>query len=99
MNNISYDAKSMVETAEKVGEQLFFSYAEESGSKVAAYCFPKLMGHSRPQYNSAISTFCWAVANDKPLAVYDRSTDLKLLYIDDLVECMFDLLKENTLRV
>ena len=46
------------------------------------------MGHSRPKYNSAVSTFCWAVANDEPFTVNDRSTELELLYIDDLVEGM-----------
>lgn len=51
------------------------------------------MGHSRPKYNSAISTFCWAVANDEPFNVNDRSTELEVLYIDDLVEGMFDLLE------
>jgi UDP-2-acetamido-2,6-beta-L-arabino-hexul-4-ose reductase len=51
------------------------------------------MGHSRPKYNSAVSTFCWAVANDEPFTVNDRSTELELLYIDDLVEGMYDLLE------
>ncbi len=51
------------------------------------------MGHSRPKYNSAVSTFCWAVANDEEFTVNDRSTELELLYIDDLVEGMFDLLE------
>ena len=60
---------------------------------VAVYRFPNLMGHSRPKYNSAVSTFCWAVANDEPFTVNDRSTELELLYIDDLVEGMFDLLE------
>lgn len=75
------------------GEELFFKYGEENGIKVAVYRFPNLMGHSRPNYNSAVSTFCWAVANDKPFRVNDRSTNLELLYIDDLVEGMFDLLE------
>ena len=51
------------------------------------------MGHSRPKYNSAVSTFCWAVANDEEFTVNDRSTELELLYIDDLIEGMFDLLE------
>ena len=75
------------------GEELFFRYGEENGVKVAVYRFPNLMGHSRPKYNSAVSTFCWAVANDEPFTVNDRSTELELLYIDDLVEGMFDLLE------
>ena len=79
--------------SKKAGEELFFSYAEETGAKVAVYRFPNLMGHSSPKYNSAVSTFCWAVANDEPFTVNDRSTELELLYIDDLVEGMFDLLE------
>lgn len=79
--------------SKKAGEELFFSYAEGTGAKVAVYRFPNLMGHSRPKYNSAVSTFCWAVANDEPFTVNDRSTELELLYIDDLVEGMFDLLE------
>ena len=79
--------------SKKAGEDLFFSYAEETGAKVYVYRFPNLMGHSRPKYNSAVSTFCWAVANDEEFTVNDRSTELELLYIDDLVEGMFDLLE------
>lgn len=79
--------------SKKAGEDLFFSYAEETGAKVAVFRFPNLMGHSRPKYNSAVSTFCWAVANDEEFTVNDRSTELELLYIDDLIEGMFDLLE------
>lgn len=79
--------------SKKAGEELFFDYAKETGAKVAVYRFPNLMGHSRPKYNSAVSTFCWAVANDEPFTVNDRRTELELLYIDDLVEGMFDLLE------
>lgn len=79
--------------SKKAGEDLFFSYGKETGSKVAVYRFPNLMGHSRPNYNSAVSTFCYSVANDKPFTVNDRSTELELLYIDDLIEGMFDLLE------
>lgn len=79
--------------SKKAGEELFFDYAEETGAKVAVYRFPNLMGHSRPKYNSAVSTFCWAVANDEEFTVNDPSTELELLYIDDLVEGMFDLLE------
>ena len=75
------------------GEKLFFDYAEETGVKVAVYRFPNLMGHSRPKYNSAVSTFCWAVANNEPFTVNDRNAMVELLYIDDLVEGMFDLLE------
>ena len=79
--------------SKKAGEELFFDYGAETGAKVAVYRFPNLMGHSRPKYNSAVSTFCWAVANDQPFTVNDRSTELELLYIDDLMEGMFDLLE------
>lgn len=79
--------------SKKAGEDLFFVYAEETGAKVAVYRFPNLMGHSRPKYNSAVSTFCWAVANDEEFTVNDRTTELELLYIDDLVDGMFDLLE------
>lgn len=75
------------------GEELFFAYGKETGVKTAVYRFPNLMGHSRPGYNSAVSTFCHAVANDLPYTVHDRATELELLYIDDLVEGMFDLLE------
>lgn len=79
--------------SKKAGEELFFDYGKDNGVKVAVYRFPNLMGHSRPKYNSAVSTFCWAVANDEPFTVNDCSTELELLYIDDLVEGMFDLLE------
>lgn len=79
--------------SKKAGEELFFDYAKETGVKVAVYRFVNLMGHSRPKYNSAVSTFCWAVANDEEFTVNDRSTELELLYIDDLVEGMYDLLE------
>ena len=79
--------------SKKAGEELFFSYAAETGAKVAVYRFPNLMGHSRPKYNSFVSTLCYCVANDEPYTVNDRNAELELLYIDDLVEGMFDLLE------
>lgn len=79
--------------SKKAGEELFFSYGKETGAQVAVYRFPNLMGHSRPEYNSAVSTFCWAIANDRPFTVNDRNTELELLYIDDLIEGMYDLLE------
>ena len=79
--------------SKRAGEKLFFDYAEERGVRAAVYRFPNLMGHSRPNYNSAVSTFCWAVANDRPFTVNDPKTELELLYIDDLVEGMLDLLE------
>lgn len=79
--------------SKRAGEKLFFDYAEERGVRAVVYRFPNLMGHSRPNYNSAVSTFCWAVANDRPFTVNDLATELELLYIDDLVEGMLDLLE------
>ena len=77
------------------GEELFFEYGKENGVKVYVYRFPNLMGHSKPRYNSAVSTFCHAIANDEEFTVNDRNTELELLYIDDLVEGMYDLLEEK----
>lgn len=79
--------------SKKAGEELFFDYSRETGAKVAVYRFPNLMGHSRPRYNSAISTFCHAVANDEEFTVNDRTTELEVLYVDDLIEGMYDLLE------
>lgn len=79
--------------SKKAGEDLFFNYGKENNVKVAVYRFPNLMGHSKPKYNSAVSTFCWAIANDEEYTVNDRSVELELLYIDDLIEGMFDLLE------
>ena len=80
------------------GEELFFQYGQEQGVEVAVYRFPNLMGHSRPNYNSAVSTFCWAVANDKPYTVQDPKTEIELLYIDDLVEGLLDWLEGKEIR-
>lgn len=69
------------------GEELFFKYGEETGAKVLVFRFPNLFGKwSRPNYNSAVATFCNNIANDLPIQVNDRSTELELLYIDDLVD-------------
>ena len=76
------------------GEELFFDYEKETGAKVLVYRFPNLFGKwCRPNYNSAVATFCNAVANDLEFTVNDRSTELELVYIDDLVEEMFDALE------
>ncbi len=80
------------------GEELLFDYAKETGAKVAVYRFPNLMGQSRPNYNSAVSTFCNAVANDLPFTVNDRNAVVELLYIDDLIEGMYDLLEGKEKR-
>ncbi len=71
------------------GENLFFDYGKETGAKVLVYRFPNLFGKwCRPNYNSAVATFCNNIANDLPIQVNDRNTELELLYIDDLMEEM-----------
>lgn len=76
------------------GEELFFEYGKETGAKVLVYRFPNLFGKwCRPNYNSAVATFCNNIANDLEITVNDRSTELELLYIDDLVEEMMDALE------
>lgn len=76
------------------GEELFFNYGKETGAKVLVYRFPNLFGKwCRPNYNSAVATFCNNIANDLEIIVNDRSTKLELLYIDDLVEEMLDALE------
>ena len=78
------------------GENLFFDYAKETGAKVLIYRFPNLFGKwCRPNYNSAVATFCNNIANDLPITVNDRSAELELLYIDDLVAEMFDAIEGN----
>lgn len=73
--------------SKKEGEELMFRYAEETGAKVLVYRFPNLFGKwCRPNYNSAIATFCNNIANDLPIQVNDRSVEMELLYIDDLVD-------------
>lgn len=75
------------------GEELFFKYAQETGAKVLVYRFPNLAGKwIRPNYNSAVGTFCHNIANDLPITVNDPSVELELLFIDDLVEEMLDAL-------
>lgn len=76
------------------GEKLFFDYAKETGAKILVYRFPNLFGKwCRPNYNSAVATFCNNIANDLPITVNDRSTELELLYIDDLINEMLDALE------
>ena len=80
--------------SKKAGEDLFLEYGKETGAKVFVYRFPNLFGKwCRPNYNSAVATFCNAVANDLPYTVNDPSVELELLYIDDLVDEMIACLK------
>lgn len=80
--------------SKKAGEELIFAYGEETGAKVLVYRFPNLFGKwCRPNYNSAVATFCNNIANDLPIQVNDRAVQLELLYIDDLVTEMLDALE------
>ena len=80
--------------SKKAGEELFFSYAAETGAKVLVYRFPNLFGKwCRPNYNSAVATFCHNYAHDLPITVNDPKAELELLYIDDLVTEMLDALE------
>lgn len=85
--------------SKKAGEDLFFAYGKETGAKVLVYRFPNLFGKwCRPNYNSAVATFCNNIANGLPIQVNARSTELELLYIDDLVEEMISALVGNEHR-
>jgi UDP-2-acetamido-2,6-beta-L-arabino-hexul-4-ose reductase len=80
--------------SKKAGEDLFLAYQNETGAKVLVYRFPNLFGKwCRPNYNSAVATFCNNIANDLPIQVNDPSVELELLYIDDLVAEMLDALQ------
>lgn len=82
--------------SKKAGEELFFDYGKETGARVLVYRFPNLYGKwCRPNYNSAVATFCNNIAHDLPIQVNDPNVELELLYIDDLVEEMIDALKGN----
>ena len=85
--------------SKKAGEDLFLKYQEETGAKVLIYRFPNLFGKwCRPNYNSAVATFCNNIANDLPIQVNDASVELELLYIDDLVDEMLNCLEEKEHR-
>ena len=85
--------------SKRAGEDLFFHYAEETGAAVYVYRFPNLVGKwVRPNYNSAVGTFCNNIANDLPITVNDPSIELELLFIDDLIEEMFDALEGHPHR-
>lgn len=85
--------------SKKAGEELFFKYGEECGTKVLVYRFPNLFGKwCRPNYNSAVATFCNNIANDLPIVVNDPSVELELLYIDDLIYEMLDAIESKEHR-
>ncbi len=82
--------------SKKAGEELVFEYGRKTGANVLVYGFPNLFGKwCRPNYNSAVATFCNNIANGLPITVNDRNTELELLYIDDLVEEMLDAIEGN----
>lgn len=86
--------KSEYGLSKKAGEELFFDYSAETGAEVYVYRFPNLVGKwVKPNYNSAVGTFCNNIANDLPITVNDPSVELELLFIDDLIEEMFDALE------
>ena len=85
--------------SKKAGEELLFAYSEETGAKVLVYRFPNLFGKwCRPNYNSAVATFCNNIANDLPIVVNDPAVELELLYIDDLVDEMLAALENGEHR-
>ena len=86
--------KSEYGLSKKAGENLFFDYGVDTGARVLVYRFPNLVGKwVRPNYNSAVGTFCNNIANDLPITVNDPSVELEMLFVDDLVEEMFDALE------
>lgn len=85
--------------SKKAGEELMFEYGKETGAQVLVYRFPNLFGKwCRPNYNSAVATFCNNIANDFPIQVNDPSVDMELLYVDDLVDEMISALKGESHR-
>ena len=90
---------SLYGRSKRAGEELFFRYAEETGAKVLVYRFPNRAGKwVRPNYNSAVGTFCHNIAHDLPITVNDPTVELELLFIDDLMEAMYDALEGKERR-
>lgn len=86
--------KSIYGKSKLAGEELFFEYGRNTGAKVLVYRFPNLFGKwCKPNYNSVVATFCNNIANDLPIHINDRSTELEMVYIDDLIEEMLDALE------
>ena len=91
--------KSEYGLSKKAGEDLFFDYENETGVKVYVYRFPNLVGKwVRPNYNSAVGTFCNNIANDLPIKVNDPSVELEMLFVDDLIEEMLDAMEGHPHR-
>ena len=96
MNSSSIQAKldNPYGKSKKAGEDMLFAYGKETGAKIYVYRFPNVFGKwCRPNYNSAVATFCNNIANDLPIQVNDRSTQMQLVYIDDVVEELLTALK------
>ena len=96
MNSSSIQAKldNPYGKSKKAGEDMLFTYGQETGAKIYVYRFPNVFGKwCRPNYNSAVATFCNNIANDLPIQVNDRSTQMQLVYIDDVVEELLAALK------
>ncbi len=86
--------KSEYGLSKRAGEELFFAYGEETGAPVYVYRFPNLVGKwVRPNYNSAVGTFCNNIANDLPITVNDPSVELEMLFVEDLIEEMYDAME------
>ena len=85
--------------SKKAGEDLFFEYSKETGAEVYVYRFPNVFGKwCRPKYNSAVATFCNNIAHDLPITVNDRSVNMQLVYIDDVVSELIDALSGKPTR-
>lgn len=98
-SSIQADLSNPYGESKRAGEELFFSYALDTGSKVLVYRFPNVFGKwCRPNYNSAIATFCHNIAHDIPIQVNNRNTMMSLIYIDDLVNELINGLSENENR-
>ncbi len=91
--------KSAYGLSKKAGEELIFKYSVETGAKVYVYRFPNIVGKwIKPDYNSAVATFCHNIANDMPIAVNNPETQMELLFIEDLMETMFDAMEGHPVR-
>ena len=89
-------ANSAYGKSKRDGESLFFDYARQTGATVYVFRFPNVFGKwGRPNYNSAVATFCYNIAHDLPIRVDDEKTELELVYIDDAVHALLDLLQGN----
>ena len=85
--------------SKKAGEDLFFDYAKETGATVYVYRFPNLVGKwVRPNYNSAVGTFCNNIANDLPITVNDPNVELEMLFVEDLIDEMYDAMEDHPHR-